>query len=66
MQTLNVRTIQPVNRPDYNTWCKEFNFGARYARREGIDNAMRIMSLWDGFAKMKEIYISKKMDESDD
>jgi len=54
------KTSYPKERPSFNEWCKEFNFGIRYAHREGINNAQRIMSLWDGFAKTKQIFINLK------
>jgi hypothetical protein len=57
MQFLKVKSVYPVNQPSYNDWCKEFKFGTRSAKREGIDNANRIMQLWDSYMKTKEKFI---------
>jgi hypothetical protein len=57
MSQLKVRTTYPTNQPSFNDWCKEFKFGSRCVKREGIDNANRIMQLWDGFMKTKEKFI---------
>ena len=57
---LQVKTIIPENRPSCNEWCKEFNFGARYSKREGIDNALRIMQLWDSYYKVKLLFVNFK------
>jgi hypothetical protein len=54
------RTLIPQHRPPFNEWCEMFNVSRSYVRREGINNAQRIMSLWDGFAKTKELFIKKK------
>lgn len=66
MKVLNVKSIYPVSRPSYNEWCKEFNFGARCVNREGINNAQRIMALWDGFFLRNKSKLSyKSMNEQD-
>jgi hypothetical protein len=65
MQTLNVKTIIPENRPNYNEWCKQFNVSRLYQSREGINNAQRIMSLWDSFSENKLKFVPKSMNEID-
>jgi len=65
MQTLNVKTIYPTDRPSYNEWCKQFNVSRLYQSREGINNAQRIMSLWDSFTKNKIKFVSKSCNEID-
>jgi hypothetical protein len=65
MQNLKVRSIYPIDRPSYNEWCREFNFGARYVKREGIDNAQRIMSLWDSSINMKKKFVPRSLNEKD-
>ena len=57
---MQVKTIIPDNRPSYNEWCKEFNVGIRHANREGIDNALRIMQLWDSYYKVKLLFVNFK------
>lgn len=59
MKVLNVKSIYPTDRPDYNEWCKEFKFGVRCAEREGINNAQLMMSLWNGYIGMKEKFIRR-------
>ena len=56
---MNVKTIYPSSQPSFNEWCKMFNVSSRYEDRTPITNANRIMSLWDGYSKMKEIFILK-------
>jgi hypothetical protein len=57
MSQLRVTSIYPTNQPEFNDWCKEFKFGSRCVKREGINNANRIMQLWDGFMKTKDKFI---------
>jgi hypothetical protein len=57
MTKLKVRSIYPENQPSYNEWCEEFKFGTRYQKREGIENANRIMELWDSYMNTKEKFI---------
>jgi hypothetical protein len=42
-----------------------FKVSSLYVDREGKNNANRIMSLWDGFAKTKELFIKKIKTEED-
>jgi hypothetical protein len=65
MQTTNVKTIYPTDRPNYNEWCKQFNVSRLYQSREGINNAQRIMSLWDSFSENKLKFVPKSMNEID-
>jgi len=65
MQNLNVKTIYPTDRPNYNEWCKQFNVSRLYQSREGINNAQRIMSLWDSFTKTKLKFVSNSMNQID-
>lgn len=57
---LQVRTTIPTDRPSFNDWCKEFNVSRSYQSREGIDNAQRIMSLWDGYSRTKQLFVNFK------
>lgn len=52
-------TCYPKNRPDFNTWCKEMRVSVMYEDGSGRGNAHRIMSLWDGVHKFKQIFIKK-------
>jgi hypothetical protein len=54
---MKVRSIYPTDKPSFNEWCKMFNVSKLYADRTGINNAQRIMELWDGFANMKQYFI---------
>ena len=63
---MKVKTIYTTPRPSFNDWCKEFNVSRLYVPREGIDNAQRIMQLWDGFSKCKNIFVTKKPDNNED
>jgi len=58
-------TTYPSERPDFNKWCDMFKVSSLYVDREGKNNANRIMSLWDGFAKTKELFIKKIKTEED-
>lgn len=57
---LQVKTSYPTERPTFNDWCKQFNVSRLYQSREGIDNAQRIMSLWDGYARTKQLFVNFK------
>ena len=57
---LQVKTTTPTNRPTFNEWCEQFNVSRLYQSREGIDNAQRIMSLWDGYTKTKQLFVNFK------
>jgi hypothetical protein len=46
---LQVKSIYPEKQPDYTTWCNMFKVSSRCAKREGILNANRIMSIWDKY-----------------
>lgn len=52
----HVKTIFPSERPSFNEWCKLFNVSALYKGREGMNNAQRIMSLWNGYSNNKEYF----------
>lgn len=54
------KTCYPMDRPDFNTWCKMFNVSKEYADKTGIQNAQRIMQLWNGYDKMKDIFKNLK------
>jgi len=53
---LQIKTTYPTERLSFNDWCKQFNVSRMYQSREGIDNAQRIMSLWDGYSRTKTIF----------
>jgi hypothetical protein len=55
-----VTTIYPKTRPSFNEWCQQFNVSRQYISREGINNAQRIMSLWDGFSRNKQYFVTLK------
>lgn len=59
MQNLKVTTTYPDQRLEFNEWCEQFKVSTMYVDRTPIMNAQRIMSLWDGFFKMKEMFIRK-------
>ena len=43
-----------------NEWCKEFNVSSRVIKdATPLNNAQRIMELWDGFHNMKEKFIKR-------
>jgi hypothetical protein len=53
-------SIYPKNRPSMNEWCKEFNVSSRVIKdTTPLNNAQRIMELWDGFHNMKEKFIKR-------
>lgn len=58
-------TTYPKERPNFNDWCEMFKVSSMYIDREGMNKANRIMSLWDGFAKTKQYFVSK-IKESDE
>jgi hypothetical protein len=57
---LQIKTTTPTSRPTFNEWCKLFNVSRLYQSREGIDNAQRIMSLWDGYSQTKQLFVNFK------
>lgn len=57
MNTLKVKTTLPDQRPSFTEWCKMFNVSKMYVDRTPIQNANRIMSLWDGYLNTKELFI---------
>lgn len=68
MKKNNFKTTYPDQKIEYNEWCKLFKFGSRYQSKEGINNAMRIMSLWDGYHNHKNYFVkvlSNKTNEYD-
>ena len=63
---MKVKTIYITPRPSFNDWCREFNVSRLYTPRQGIDNAQRIMELWDGFSKCKNIFIKIKTNNDEE
>lgn len=63
---MQVKTIIPENRPSYNEWCKEFKVGIRHVKRDGIDNALRIMQLWDSYYKVKQLFVNFKSQNNEE
>lgn len=59
------KTTYPQNRPTFNEWCQMYNVSKGYCDRTGIHNAQRIMQLWNGFSKMKEIFVNTKSGNDD-
>lgn len=57
MTSLKVKTTHPTDRPSFSEWCKMFNVSRLYVDRTPIQNANRIMSLWDGYLNTKELFI---------
>ena len=53
---LKVKTTYPDNQPDFNAWCEMFKVSTRYPDKTPIENAKRIMELWDGLIRMKQFY----------
>jgi len=62
---LQVKTSYPTEKPSFNDWCEQFNVSRLYQSREGIDNAQRIMSLWDGYSHTKQIFVNIKTDSDE-
>lgn len=62
---LQVKTIYPKDRPSFNDWCKLFNVSRLYIEREGINNAQRIMSLWDGYSETKKYFTNIKINNNE-
>ena len=54
---LKVKTIYPLDRPNFNEWCKLFKVSSQYVDKTAIRNAERIMGLWDGYTNNKTKYI---------
>jgi len=61
---LQIKTTYPADKLTFNEWCEQFNVSRLYQCREGIDNAQRIMSLWDGYSQTKQMF--KKIKTQDD
>ena len=56
MQKPTFKTTYPTNRPPFNEWCEEFKVSTRYIDQSPIENAKRIMQLWNGLLKMKTTF----------
>lgn len=57
MKQIKVKSSYPKSRPSFNDWCAMFKVSSLYVDREGINNAQRIMSLWDGYTNTKQFFI---------
>jgi len=53
-----VKSVYPSEKPSFNDWCKMFNVSQLYVERSGLNNAQRIMQLWDGFHNTKQFFIT--------
>lgn len=56
---MKIKTLIPTDRLPFNEWCKLFNVSRLYVDRTGINNAQKIMELWNGYSGQKEIFIDK-------
>jgi hypothetical protein len=52
-----VKSIYPKDKPSFNEWCSQFKVSSLYTDRQGINNAQRIMSLWDGYTNTKQFFV---------
>ena len=62
---LQFKTSYPTEKLSFNEWCRQFNVSRLYQLREGIDNAQRIMSLWDGYSRTKQLFVNFKMNDDE-
>jgi hypothetical protein len=65
MQKPTFKTTYPTNQPTFNDWCEEFKVSTRYTDQSPIENAKRIMQLWDGLLKMKTTF-KKPLTQNED
>ena len=56
-ESLKVKTTYPDNKPTFNEWCTMFRVSSLHIDRKPIQNANRIMALWDGYLNTKELFV---------
>ena len=57
MSNLKVKTTYPEKKPSFQEWCEMFRVSSLYVDRTPIQNANRIMELWDGYIGTKSVFI---------
>lgn len=56
-KNLKVKTTYPSTRPPFNEWCNMFKVSSMHIDRKPIENANRIMALWDGYLNTKRLFV---------